>query len=144
MRKTALIVFGMFIAISSCQKEPEMETSNPTLIKKASNLLHFSCFPPSGDGYPCGEGSGCYSPGFACLAEVTVGAAHQDLSDELNDLIDAGNVTSFFEDESKVEALFPDIDENLLDSLQSGSQQLWRSRSAEKHFYMVQDPETIE
>jgi len=134
----------MLIAISSCQKEPEMETSNLALVKKAQNLKHFSCFPPSGDGYPCGEGSGCYSPGFACLAEVTVGAAHQGLSDELNELIDAGNVTSFFEDDNKVEALFPNIDAILLDSLQSGSQQLWRSRSAEKHFYLVQDPETIE
>ncbi|MCH8555836.1 MAG: hypothetical protein LAT76_11800 [Schleiferiaceae bacterium] len=156
MNKFLILAVSVFF-FSSCDKENQvsdeevnMLANSPSVLSAMPIIKHFSCT-PSYDNYPCGPGSGCYSPGFQCLNEIDVnlevgGESNPPsdevlaLVDELYGLIELGDVTSFFSTPEKYNILFPELDQNntqLLEALANGTQPLYFSQSAEKVFFLL-------
>jgi hypothetical protein len=156
MMNKLLILAVSIIFLSSCGKENQvsdevnMQANSHSVLSTMPIIKHFSCL-PSQDGYPCGPGSGCFSPGFQCLDEIIVssevggeGNSPSDevlaLVDELYGLIELGDVTTFFSTPEKYNVLFPELGQNnaqLLEALANGTQPLYFSQSAEKVFFLL-------
>lgn len=123
----------------------EQEAANsPELKTKAAGpwWYHFSCLPAT-DKYPCGEGSGCYSPGYSCITDVPVGpladGSMEKARDSLIDLIDHGEVSDFFQNPDYYSNLFPNLYDDhpgTADSLASGLKDLYYARSAELYMFI--------
>lgn len=127
---------GLFLV--SCSKSGEEVIKEPQ--KKSTqytNLKFFSCLPSNGN-YPCGPGSGCYSPGFSCLGEVDVTPTLEPILSDLNDQIANGNVTEFFSNIDKYPELFPSIDSLARIELANGTRKLYKAESEDLTMYIFE------